>query len=260
LHAQVAPYGMPTDADAAHFRLIAPYELDPRKWDELEWIDLYTGTPKVVSTTGDPNPDVVRIKTYRDVLGLHATHPEPKSLGPDGQPCTRSTRGLLQRRPVTVTTITLIGKESHRLEERTGGLIGDLADIVATYSNPALDPWHTLVKPVLADIPARVLASRTGLHARTIERIQSGKTRPHVNNRAALTLAATDHAERYLRNSNVEIPEDPLAVLVAYRGIHEVARTCSVCGNLLASSRARYCSSACKKRAYRRRRKSRSKV
>jgi hypothetical protein len=39
-------------------------------------------------------------------------HPEAKSLGPDGSPCTGETRGLLKRARITAGTIRYIDKET----------------------------------------------------------------------------------------------------------------------------------------------------
>lgn len=63
----------------------------------------------------------VLVKTYRDVLGEYRTHPESKSLGPDGQPCNRATAGLLRRRPVKAAAIHHIGKESNKSRRRSPG-------------------------------------------------------------------------------------------------------------------------------------------
>jgi hypothetical protein len=42
----------------------------------------------------------------------YVRHPEAKSLGPDGKPCTENTRGLLQRAHITAGTIRYIDKET----------------------------------------------------------------------------------------------------------------------------------------------------
>lgn len=81
------------------------------------------------------------VKTYRDVLAEYQTHPETKSLGPDGQPCDRATVGLLSRRPVKVAAIHYIGKESNKIEEATSGLVTDLDDVLTEYFDPERDPF-----------------------------------------------------------------------------------------------------------------------
>ena len=38
-------------------------------------------------------PHIERAQSYRELVLAYATHPEPKSLGPDGTPCDRKTTG-----------------------------------------------------------------------------------------------------------------------------------------------------------------------
>src|SRR5665213_370325 len=93
-------------ANGDPFRLIAPYELNARKWEEIEWIDVHNpkaGPHRIA--TGDGRPGVARIDTFLDVVDRYETHPESKALNPGGQPCGRSTVGLLKRRHVNVGEI-----------------------------------------------------------------------------------------------------------------------------------------------------------
>jgi hypothetical protein len=254
LHAHVAPFGHPLGANPARFRLVAPYERDARRWPKLAWCDLYTGDRCTITTIGDPSPDAVRVKTYRDVLGLYATHPEPKSNGSDGKPCRRDTVGLLQRRPVTMSMLSLIGKESNKLDERASGLVGDLDDVLSDYDGGRYDMWLDLVRPAIADLPTSVLAERSGLDARTIQRVRGGKATPHPRHRAALTLIASELVADRLEEAGMAPPAEPVARLALYLDSRErLASRCKQCGRETLSRRALYCSSACKKRAYRRR-------
>jgi hypothetical protein len=256
LAAQVAPLGHPTAADPQRFRLIAPYEADPGLWEEVPWFNLYDGAEWRVAFDGDPSPHVIRVKTYRDVLGLYATHPEPKSLGADGKPCGRSTRGLLSRRPVTMSTLTLIGKESNKLEERSRGLIGDINDTLSTYGADR-HGWSELVLPALADLPTKPLAERTRLDPRTIQRIRAATSTPRQQHRTVLTLVASDLVGDVLAQFGFVVPDDPVARLALYVDNRQLftQRTCASCGATLGNGPACYCSPACKKRAYRDRRR-----
>ncbi len=69
-----------------------------------------TITPK--PSEGCERDGLVTVKTYRDILREYATHPESKSADPTGGPCTRRTTGLLERRHVTVRTITHLSNPS----------------------------------------------------------------------------------------------------------------------------------------------------
>ncbi len=50
--------------------------------------------------------------TYAHMIEEYIRHPEAKSLGPDGKPCTVETRGLLQRAHITAGRVRYIDKEN----------------------------------------------------------------------------------------------------------------------------------------------------
>ena len=82
------------------------------------------------------DPGVMRLQTYRDVVREFRTHPEAKSLGPDGEPCRQRTVGLLQRWPVTLREVVHIGKETNRLEEVEQGLVHDWDEVQLVFREP----------------------------------------------------------------------------------------------------------------------------
>jgi hypothetical protein len=224
----------------------------------MDWIDHYSGDRFHIHTDGPPSTDSVKVKTNRDVLDRYRSHPEPKSLGPDGAPCSRRTSGRLGRRPVTATTITYIGKEANRLEETSAGLIHDSGEILNTYSDPTLDPWNTLVIPVLRDFNTAEIAARAGLDRRSVQRLLSGQSNPRRLHRNALIGAAAELAAAGLNAKGYDPLRTPLAVLGAYREIaRRELKLCPVCGSRIDAARAKYCSARCKKRAYRSRRRGR---
>jgi hypothetical protein len=257
LHAHIAPCGYPAGVDPTRCRLLAPYESSPSRWLELPWTNLHTGQQHPVTTDPDDHrAEVTRLKTYRDVLALYAIHPEPKSLDPDGNPCTRrSPPGLLQRRPITALTYSLIGKESNRLDETTAGLVGSIDDTLTTYNSPTENAWMTLICPALADFPNRELASLAGLDTRTLQRIKSQAiATPHDRNRALLTLITAQLASQQLETWDITPPRDPLEQIATYldhRDTHNPERRCVICGAPLSGRQRSYCSEAHKKAAYR---------
>jgi hypothetical protein len=245
----------------SRFRLVAPYDPNPEHWLKLPWVDLATGKRHAVTTIGIPSPEVVLLRTYREVLARYAVHPEPKSLDPDGKPCSRrSPPGLLSRRPVTMLTLSLIGKESNRLDEIAAGLIGTLDDALSSYGDPGITSWGSLVVPALHDFSTREVADRAGLDTRTIERIKSRAiSRSHDRNRAVLTSITAQLACQRLETWGVRAPSRPLEQIASYldkRDHNLRPLRCIECAGELASRRQRYCSATCKKRAYRKRRPS----
>src|SRR5688572_6030496 len=65
LSCHVRAFGHPTGADAERFHLIAPFESDPTRWIDIEWIDQYTRNTYRVTTIGHHGGrGVARVKTY----------------------------------------------------------------------------------------------------------------------------------------------------------------------------------------------------
>lgn len=178
------PAGFPTGES---FRLVAPFTSDPARWEEAEWIDVHhPETSAYPITTRDGRPGMARVDTFADVLARYETHPEAKSLGPDGQACDRGTVGLLRRRPVTVGKIVLIGKESNRLEERSRGelTVDDLDERITTYDDD--DEWYRLVVPQLRELGVKSVAEATGVSERRATDWLKGRVLPHRSHLRAL--------------------------------------------------------------------------
>ncbi len=216
LVAHVAPGGHPSRRDPKRFALIAPSGADPRTWARLEWRNVHdpAGSAYAISTEtrlargGRPLPAaVVGVKSYRDVLDAYRVNPEPKSLGPDGRPCTRLTIGLLTPRRVEALTIAHIGKESNLLDEIQAGLIGDQDEVLTEYVDTRRDPWNRLLPPILVELPVARLVRETGLDATTIKRIRRGKVQPSPRSRTLLLRSASTHAREELGRLAEEKPE-----------------------------------------------------
>ena len=169
------------------FRLVAPYDLDARTWEDLSWIDVHerSAGPYEI-TTRDGRPGLARVDTFADVVAKYETHPESKSLGLDGQPCARLTVGLLQRRPVTVGKIVLIGKEANRLEERSSGelTVNDLDERLTIYDDD--DEWTRFTVPRLRELGAKKVAEAVGVSERRARDWLKGRAIPHAKMMKAL--------------------------------------------------------------------------
>jgi hypothetical protein len=178
-------------------QLVAPYNSDPDTWRNLSWFDRRTGTRTRVRTTaldGCHRPGTIRVLSYGDVIGRYAAHPEAKALGPDGEPVTSRTVGLLKRRAVrAVQPVQFIGKESNDLDARSSGVADD--EHITTY-NPADEDWHQLVVPTLAAIDTTEIAAATGVDLRTVQRAIARHCTPRPEARWRLIEVATAHARR----------------------------------------------------------------
>ncbi len=190
LTSHLAEHGAPAGADPQRFRLIAPYERDPRKWAKLPWIDQYSEKRYNVSTTVEPTRFLARVQSYADVLEAYESHPEAKCSDARGEPCSEQTRGLLSRRHVTLGKLHFIGKESNKLEEVEEGAI---SDAYTEYPDSRRDEWAAEILPQLKAMPMRELMERSGLSRRALQLIRAGR-RPSVQNQQRLksTLARAD--------------------------------------------------------------------
>jgi hypothetical protein len=185
----VAPFGHPVGVDPEHFHLIAPYERDAARWLTLPWFDKYSGTQWPVTTDEVAPPDHARLATYRDVAERYAVHPDPKSAGSNGGPCTKKTRGLLRRRHMRVGSVRYVGKESNRVDDVEHGLVHRLDEVLAVYDDPAADPWHHAIVPILKRGTAEMWARATRCSSRTIKRLRNGVCDPSARNRRAIVRA-----------------------------------------------------------------------
>jgi hypothetical protein len=100
LAAHVAPLQIPDGTNQSRFQLIAPFELNARRWAAMTWTDFHSGNEYAITTEGSSGDSIVRVSSYGTCSTRSANHPEPKSLGADANPCSPATMGKLSRRPV----------------------------------------------------------------------------------------------------------------------------------------------------------------
>lgn len=183
----------------------------------MVWTDCHSRGKFRITTSGFTGSEgVVRVKTLADVLAEYRVHPEPKSLGSDGQPCGRATVGLLRRRPVIGINIDYVGKESNRLEEVQAGMVHDPEEVLTVIPDPRRGAWPKLVLPVLRDCPLTWLARHSKRSASALKRIRAGVTMPGPELTAALVRVAAEFARRQLKVWNIPTPSDGLAACYAY--------------------------------------------
>lgn len=218
LSAHVAAFGHPPGVEPERFHLVAPWNPDPRQWLKMVWIDRHSRGTFHITVSGFAGAEgVARVKTIANVLADYRVHPEPKSLGPDGQPCGRATVGMLHRRPVTGITIDYVGKESNRLEEVQTGLVHDPEEVLTVIPDPRRGAWPKLVLPVLRDCPLNYLTKRTGRSASTVKRIRSAHSKPPDSDLiAVLVRAAGDFARSQLRRWGLPSPTADLGACHSY--------------------------------------------
>jgi hypothetical protein len=250
----------PSGGDAANRMPASPYETDPDRWADLAWYDRNSGEPLSLTTLDPVNePErfamrlaagAVRVRTLGDVLATYGQRPEHKSLDPDGSPTASRTVGLLRRRPVRSTPARthLAGKEGNKLLQRVTGVVTDQEDYRTDFGL-RVDPWATLIVPVLRRMGATEVVRRTNpAWRRSVERVIEDGHRPRQGEReAALTAAVVAYATTRVGAGAVG---DELSVLAAFLSVpaRAAARVCACgCGLEVRSPRAKWFSEAHRK-------------
>jgi hypothetical protein len=168
---------------------VAPYESDPRKWLRLPWLDRKTGKRLPVTTDDrDLGQGVVRLRTYGEVLDEYRVHPESKSVAPDGKVCGPETVGLLKRRPTISASISIVGKETNRLEEVLTGEEDDYDEVYAEYERPGA--YLETLRRILSPMPRGAVAAEVGVSRQRLSDILDGRAAPHTSTVTALERIA----------------------------------------------------------------------
>jgi hypothetical protein len=106
--------GYPPGLDRSTFNFIVPFEPDRRRWKTLEGINLWDEQIYRIAMRQDGRENTVVPESLRIILSQYLRHPEAKSLAPNGDVCTGSTRGLLGRTSIVAAEIIPVGKETDR--------------------------------------------------------------------------------------------------------------------------------------------------
>lgn len=189
LTCHVNPLGHPVGTNPEQFHLIAPYDSDPKKWVQLNWIDQYSG--KIYSITTEEYygaRDCARVKTYEDIIVNYGFHPEAKCADANGNRCNKQTIGLLKRRKVFFNEIRYIGKESNLLEEVESGMIHSAEAAYTEYPDKSRDEWETKIRPAIKRIPLSILVTQTGMSRSQLKELRAGRSRPHRKNKELISL------------------------------------------------------------------------
>lgn len=189
LTSHVSPFGHPLGVDPEKFHLISPYDSDPCKWLEKEWIDQHSGKKYRVTTKGDYGTRYsARVKTYGEVVKEYESHPETKCADSEGKPCDRKTVGLLQRRHIKVDQIECIGKESNSLENIEEGTVHSEQNAYTDYADPKRTEWIVKILPELRKVQLNTLVDscRGRLSRRELIELRAGRSKPHPRNQSFL--------------------------------------------------------------------------
>jgi hypothetical protein len=114
----------------------------------------------------------------RDVVREYGEHPESKSLGPEGRPCSAGTVGLLSRRHIVPSWIQHIGKEANRLEDVERGDVQDWDEVLERFEPWGKGEWEVEILPLLRTLDAAHVAASSGLSIRQVYRLLRSDKHP----------------------------------------------------------------------------------
>lgn len=176
----LANCGQPANVDPQHFTLVIRFEHNQSKWMDTPCFNIDDRNDKkeykLATAFDSPHFGEQPIaETFEELLHRYFHHPESKSLGPDGEPCQRKTRGRLERPHVIGGKRHRIGKEVDRRWEE-GDDLESVRQPPNEYTRAASRAQGTTVIPgprlaqLVAEIGIRKLI-RQGFGRRILEKI-----------------------------------------------------------------------------------------
>ena len=176
----LANCGQPANVDPQRYMIVTRFDPDQRKWMDAACFNIDDPNDARAYRLGTnfDSPHFGErpiVETCEELLYRYFYHPESKSLGPDGEPCQRKTRGRLLRPHVIGGERHRIGKEVDRRWEE-GDDLDAMRQTPIEYTPKASRARELLVRPsvhlsrLLREIGIRKLI-RQGFGRRIIEKI-----------------------------------------------------------------------------------------
>ena len=222
--AQVKPFSffLAASPDTLLYRgkigaLIASYEPDSAKWQNLSWIEYETGKEHRITTR--LNIAMARengrtaVETFGSYFTRYRSLPSSEFLGPDGRPCGRETSGLLARRPVRRLQTFLIGKETNELALVETGME---PSVTLEVSRKA-DHWFDILRPVLRHLKVSEVARRVGVSERAVQRWIASERTPSVEFRFQLESVCQEQVRKVFQDLHIPIPDHPTNAFLDYQ-------------------------------------------
>jgi hypothetical protein len=201
-------------------------------WGKESWFDFGTGEPtRRIHVGHRVTGEQARVLTYAEAIRKHFSRVPERVLGPDTEPATEKTLGLLEPAPTEVSIVRLIGREMN------------LLDRAGITTNPEYSDYTGENKPrglalrVLRVAGVRQVATSTGFAQRTVRRfLSSGRT--SLARWSAYMDAATEIATKELTLLSRALPTND----EARWGLYERERRRCRCGIVLKGKQQKWCS------------------
>jgi hypothetical protein len=167
--------GYPAGVDPKHFTLITPFTKQREKWLDADCTNVFDGKTYRLAANQSSRLDRAVLQTFGYVLRLYPYHPESKSLAPNGETCSATTRGLSQRRCVVADRLRYVGKETDRRWEQGKDLSLTSFSPVEYAASGKMIVADDSVLEAMAKCPMREMMRKTGLSQHTLEAVRDRK-------------------------------------------------------------------------------------
>jgi hypothetical protein len=165
--------GIDLDEQAEKPILITRFAKNSEEWLGATFFNVRTGKPCRITVGESAGPNIVPVKSYRQVLNAYANNPESKFLGPDGNRCNSYTRGILQRDHVIAGQHRYCGKEFKRKLEH-GPVDHEIDSKCRVYENGRVTAGAETLRQ-LAGFSERAIRRGSGVRRDTIRLLRHGK-------------------------------------------------------------------------------------
>jgi len=145
---------------------------DSAEWITATYYDVRTGKACHITTIESTSEAIIPVRSYRSILKAYVNNAEAKFNGPDGKPCCRWTRGMLQRMHVVAGEHRYCGKEMRRKPEQ-GPVDHEVECECKLYGSGRVAADAETVRQ-LARYSERQIRAGTGLRRDTIRLIRHG--------------------------------------------------------------------------------------
>jgi hypothetical protein len=177
--------------------VIVPHSSKQQEWKNLEGIDIRNKDRRGKYRSYRLDDPDFHPFTYAHMIQDYVRHPEAKSLGPDGKPCTEDTRGLLQRLHITAGQIRYIDKETSSMWSQSDDLsvISDdeVGFRIVEYGKNRRVMLPESIKTEIRNIGQRELRRR-GIGQHTIEKALNDRVRLSSLKKIMVLIAAQKKA------------------------------------------------------------------
>jgi hypothetical protein len=198
--------------------VIVPFSSKQSEWPTLEGFDIHNKDRRGRFRRYRMNDPDFHPLTYAHMMEDYIRHPEAKSLGPDGKPCTSETGGLLQRAHITAGQIRYIDKETSSMWAQVDDLSvitdNDEAGFrVVEYGRSRRIVLPESLKREIQEAKLQRELRRRGIGQHTLEKALQGHVR--VNTYRKIVAAIEEYRKE---NDEFEGPATGRAISVERKG------------------------------------------